>query len=161
MEIPIKHGKKDGRRAIICDAHIPLFYVKNISNGAIKKLATKLHVTTVEELCSIKKECISDSIKNSRLRKEIFAVRHSLEEKIRVKRTLLQFEEIAASKNIKLRPQQRQRLTGVEIFAKILKNIKDLLKLLLGIGEDGISYRERVTLNKLHSICLRAIQNKI
>jgi len=161
MEVSLPSSRKKGHvRSIICDAHIPLCYLKNISNGAVKKLAKRLHITTIEELYLIEKEKISDSIKSSRMRQEILSLKHNIEEKVRAKRDLFKFEEIAANKSIKIKPLQRQRLVGVEIFAKILKDIEELIKFLLGVNDMDIPFRERALLGKICDFSTRMILKK-
>lgn len=155
MTITYLHPTKGRHCTLLFEGFIPLSCVKNLTNGAVKKLA-RLGIHTVEDLYVTDKAFLHESVCGRPMRKEVFALQHALKEKVRIKKLSLRFHELTASKNIRLTATQRSRLIAIEVFSHLLKDIESVITIALEIDR-SCRFRERQTLEKIRSLSLRAI----
>ncbi len=153
-----KYSKGNPPKKIVCNAQIPLFFLKNLSSGSIKRLALRLGVTTIEELHLIDNEEISNCIHNRRILKEIFDAKAQIGKRALVKKHVIKFEDRAFEKNIRIKPSQRQFLIAISLFKEILKDIDDVIIFVLDVNNDQIPFRQRALLKSLYEISRRALK---
>lgn len=150
------HGKSS--RRTLCNAHIPLCFLKNLSNGALKQLVERLNITTIEDLHMIKKETIFDHITNRCILKEIHDAKERIARRAKVKKHIIKFEDFAMDKNIRIKPAQRQHLIAISLFKEILTNVDEVISFVLGIHNPGRCFREQALLKSLYIISKRALK---
>ncbi len=156
-----KKGKGASEKKILptlCDASIPLSFIKNISSGTIKKLASKATIVTLEELHSATEGHLRDHIKNKNMLREIFDLREQIAKMVRLAkhRNVLLFEKRAQNNNIKIRAHQRSQLIGVAIFAGLCKDVAEVINYALDTGS-WTAFRQKATLDKLASISKKTL----
>lgn len=136
----------------VCDASIPLSFIKNISSGTIKRLAEGLQILTLEDLHLASEPDIRDHIPNRKMLQEIFNLRNQIKKMVTMAkyRNILLFEKKAQGSNIKIRPNQRAKLIGVVLFANICKDPLEVVSYALSIETE--IFRQQALIKKLVGI---------
>jgi hypothetical protein len=144
----------------LCDAHIPLSFIKKISSGTIDRLKQSANIRTLEELYLVKEDVIRDVISNRKILQEIFDLREQIHKMVRLAkyRNILLFEKRACGSNIKMKPNQRAQLIGVAIFANLCKDVLEVISYTL--QTDTQIFREKALIKKLVGISNQSIKKQ-
>lgn len=144
----------------LCDASIPLSFIRKISSGTIKRLASNANIVTLEELHLAIEGNLRDHIRNRKMLEEIFDLRQQIQKMVNMAkhRNILLFEEKARNSNIKIQSSQRAQLIGIAIFANLCKDITEVLSSVLDIEEGP--FRQKAVLKKIKKISGKSIHKQ-
>lgn len=140
-----------------CNAQIPLSFVKNLSNGALKSLRETMSVNTIEDLYNATKDDIKYSIGSRRIIAEILNTKDLIVKRALMKKKVIKFRDLAMDKHIRITPDERQVLIAISLFKEILKDIELAVKHALKVNDKTVPFRQRDRRNRLFRISIRAI----